>query len=136
VTPNNGNTLSQTISFAFSDAGGAAVITSVQVDINATLVVSNACYIHYAQGLNQLSLANDAGILQGALTPGVAGTLQNSQCSVNAGTSSVVASGTTLTLNLALTFASGFAGTKNIYMDSAANTLDSGWVLLGQWLVP
>jgi hypothetical protein len=136
VTPNNGTASSQVLSFVFSDADGATAITSVQIDINATLVVSHACYIYYARAPNQLYLANDAGVVQGPLTPGVAGTLQNSQCSLNAGTSSAANSGTNLTLNLALTFASGFAGTKNIYMEAAANSLDSGWIVRGAWLVP
>src|SRR5579871_3270761 len=136
VTPNNGNTFSQTISFLFSDLSGATAITSAQIDINSTLVVNHACYIYYARGPNQLYLANDAGVLQGPATPGVAGILQNSQCSLNYGSSSVVASGTNLTLDLALTFTSAYAGSKNIYMEAAANTLDSGWMVRGAWLVP
>lgn len=136
VNPNNGNTFSQIISFLFSDLNGANSITSVQIVINATLVVNHACYIYYTLGPNQLYLGNDAGVLQGPSTPGAAGLLQNGQCSLNAGSSSVVASGTNLTLNLALTFASGFAGSKNIYMEAAAKTLDSGWTVHGAWLVP
>ena len=62
--------------------------------------------------------------------------MQNSQCVLNAENSSATASGTTLTLNVALTFIPGFAGPKNIYMEAQNATLSSGWVNLGFWNVP
>jgi hypothetical protein len=49
------------------------------------------------------------------MTIGAAGTLPNSQCTINVGASSVSASGNNLTLNLALTFESAYAGAKNTY---------------------
>src|SRR5258707_12070102 len=41
-----------------------------------------------------------------------------------------------LPLTLAMTFAPGFAGTKNIYMYGADATLNSGWQTRGTWDVP
>jgi hypothetical protein len=136
VTPNNGNSSAQTFAFAFSDPNGAADIASTQIDISATLVVNNACYLYFVRSLNAVYLASDAGVWQGPLTLGSAGTLQNSQCSVNPGASSFTTSGNNLTLNLALTFNPAFAGAKNIYMETENATLDSGWVKLGAWIVP
>ncbi len=136
VVPNNGNSSSQTIAFEFTDPNGAADIASTQIDINATLVVSNACYLYFVHSTNGFYLASDAGVWQGPLTLGSSGILQNSQCSVNTGASSVTISGDNLTLSLALTFTPAFAGSKNIYMEAENATLTSGWVKLGAWIVP
>jgi len=68
------------------------------------------------------------------VTLGQATTVQNSQCTVNAATSSASGSGTNLTLNLALTFQVSFSGSKNVYMDVYDGT-DSGWSQKGTWVV-
>jgi hypothetical protein len=89
-------------------------------------------------------LSNDAGsawIMPG-LTPRVAGTVSNSQCTLNAGSSSVSTPGVTggpiyyneLGLNVALTFNSTFTGLKNVYFYAAGYSgLNSGWVNDGTW---
>jgi hypothetical protein len=71
-----------------------------------------------------------------ALTPGGAGAVSNSQCTLNAGASSVTRSGVNLSVTLALTFAGGFAGPRDLF----ANAMDfgglwSGWKKLGSWTV-
>jgi len=65
---------------------------------------------------------------------GATGTLQNSQCTLNVGASSVVLSGTSLTLNLALGFQAAFAGSKNVYMFVQNASLGSGWSQQGVWM--
>src|SRR5262249_39199715 len=112
VTPNTGSGMSHTFAFAFSDPNGATDIVSAQMDINATLTVPNACYLFYIRAANTIYLASDSGVWQGPLTIGSAGTLQNSQCSVNSTNSSVTAVGNTLTVNLALSFKAAFSGSK------------------------
>ncbi len=136
VTPNSGSAATQTFVFAYSDSSGATDIVSAQMDINATLAVNRACYLFYVRGPNELFLASDTGVWQGPLTVGVSGTLGNSQCTVNAGASSASASGNNLTVSLALSFTSSFAGAKNIYSEVQNATLDAGWVQLGAWTVP
>jgi hypothetical protein len=138
VSPNTGTGSSQTFTFTYTDSNGGADITSAQIDISPTLSVSGACYLYYPRGLNEIYLASDTGVWQGPLPLGRTGTLQNSQCAVNAGASSASASasGDTLTLNLALTFTAGFAGAKNIYMEVENATHDSGWSQYGAWTVP
>jgi hypothetical protein len=136
VMPNSGSGASQTFAFAFSDLNGATDIVSTQIVINSTLAAAGTCYFYYARAANAIYLATDAGAWQGFLTIGTAGTMQNSQCVVNAGASSVTASGNNLTLNLALSFNAGFAGAKNIYMEVQNATLDSGWAQRGAWTVP
>jgi hypothetical protein len=137
VAPNSGSGSSQTFAFVFSDSAGASDISSVQIVIDSSLTGASSCYFYlFASGANVIYLANNAGALQSGLAVGSAGTVQNSQCSLNVGASSVTSSGTTFTLNLALSFAPSFAGAKNIYMSVENATLGSGWVQEGAWTVP
>ncbi len=133
VTPGSGSGVSRTFAFVFSDANGATDITSAQLDINAALTAKSACYFYFSRQTGAIYLANDAGAWQSPLTVGKAGTTQNSQCSLNAGSSSTSSSGTTLKLNLAVTFKSAFTGPKKIYMEVTNAAHDSGWVQKGSW---
>jgi hypothetical protein len=138
VTPGSGSGASQTFSYAFSDTNGFSDISSAQVVINNGLIAANGCYLFYARAANTIWLANDAGTQYVGSRPlGVAGTLQNSQCVVNAGASSSSGTGNTLTLNVALTFKPGFAGAKTNFMfvaDEAGQF--SGWQARGTWTAP
>jgi hypothetical protein len=68
------------------------------------------------------------------MTLGTAGTLQNSQCAVNVGSSSGALSGNTYTLNLAITFQGGFTGAKNVYgLATSLGAVSSGWATVGTW---
>ena len=138
VNPSSGTGSNQTFSFVFSDPNGVADIVSAQVDINATLVAASACYLYYHRATNQIWLMNDAGSSWlGPITLGSAGSLSNSQCSVNAGGSSASASLNNLTLNLALTFQPAFAGAKRTYLFGYdLGGLSSGWQVRGVWTVP
>ena len=69
-----------------------------------------------------------------ALTPGVAGTAANSQCTLNAGTSSVMTKGNDLTLNVAVTFRGSFVGGKNVYLYAGGlRGQNGGWLEKGMW---
>jgi len=136
VTPNSGSAATQTFVFAYSDSSGATDIRSTQMDINATLAVNGACYLYYVRVYNEIYLANNTGAWQGPIPIGVPGTLANSQCTVDAGASSATASGNNLTVSLALSFTSAFAGAKNIYSEVENSTVDAGWAPLGTWTVP
>jgi hypothetical protein len=97
---------------------------------------SNACLLYYSALTNQINLLSDNGTAWQAATVGSSVTLQNSQCSINAATSTVSSSGNTLTWNAAMTFKPSFAGTKNTYMraiDSSGTA--SAWQPLGAWTV-
>ena len=68
----------------------------------------------------------------------MAGTLQNSQCSVTLGSSTTVARvGNVLSWRLAMTFKPTFRGTKAVYMyaDNGRGAT-SGLQLRGVWTVP
>jgi hypothetical protein len=133
VTPSSGSGLIHTFAFVFSDANGATDITTAQLDINATLTAARACYFYFSRQTGAIYLANDGGAWQSPLTIGHAGTTKNSQCSLDTGSSSVSTSGTTLKLNLAVTFKSAFSGSKKIYMEVQNAAHDSGWVQKGSW---
>ena len=122
-----------------TDASGAVNIGDVRFFISKVLSAPGACYVRYLKSLNQLFLLNDAGtVFLGPITPGVAGSLQNSQCVLDGATSSAVAAGNNLTVNLSLNFKPTFSGAKNIWLDGidTANHLDSGFQLLGTWNLP
>ena len=70
------------------------------------------------------------------LNGGVA-TIQNSQCSVGGGGSAAVKNGNTLTLILNITFQSGFAGNRILWVAGrdAASGNNTDWQALGSWTV-
>ena len=123
------------ITLTFSDTAGAAALTWVQALMQSSLTGAGACWVQYYRPGNLLMLVNDAGAAgQGAMVPGTAGSIQNSQCTLNVGASSVIASGNTLTLTLALTPSSNFTGVKNIYTAAQDTSGQStGWQQKGTW---
>jgi hypothetical protein len=130
VTPGTGSGLQQTFALQYVDPLGATDLSTVWVWINASFdpaTPSNTCLLEYARAVNQLYLYNDAGT--GWLSPatvGAAGTLSNSQCSINLTDATVVASGTNLTLSLPVTFkAAVYAGAKNTYMYAGVRWLSA-----------
>jgi hypothetical protein len=133
VTPNSGSGAPPPFSFQYSDANGAADLTAVGALFNTSSSLTGACAVIYNRALNTLALLTDAGAQPaGTLTPG-SGTQQNSQCVLSGGGSSVSLSGNLLTLNLAITFQGGFAGAKNIYMQSSNPFQITAWQAEGTW---
>ena len=136
VTPSSGSGASQTFALQYSDTAGAGSLQQVWVYFNSTLAnpASNACLLYYSAVTNQINLLGDNGTAWQAVTLGSAATLQNSQCSINAATSTVASSGNSLTWNAAMTFKPAYAGAKNTYLmalDGSGTT--SGWQQLGSW---
>ncbi len=137
VTPSSGTGSAGTFEFAFTDPSGFADIVEAQMEVSAVLEAPGTCYIYYSRASSLVYLENDAGTgWSSPMTIGTAGTLSNSQCMINVGTSSVSTSGNNLTLNLALTFQSAYAGAKNTYALVANATTNSGWLTMGTWTVP
>jgi hypothetical protein len=122
----------------YSDPSGFGSISATQTIINSTLTYTGSCAAFYTASTQSLAIINDAGDAFSAPAKlGVAGTLQNSQCSIDVGASSVSGVGSNLTLNLAVTFKPGFAGTKNIFMQVQNKFgLNSGWQNRGTWTLP
>jgi hypothetical protein len=136
VTPNTGGAASQTFAFAYTDPAGATDIVSTQMDISAALVSDGACFVYYNRNPSEVFLASDTGVFQGPMLLGLAATLQNSQCTIDGATSSAVASGDNLTVNLAVSFQGAYSGAKNVYTKVTSATVDGSWGQLGTWMVP
>jgi uncharacterized repeat protein (TIGR03803 family) len=135
VTPAAPTGPNVTFALAYSAAPGEAYtdLEWARVLFNGPPGV-NVCRVDYYQPCEEFYLESDTGTWLGPLTPGSTESLSNSQCTVNGRGTTVVGSGSTLTLNLSLTAASGFVGEKNIDMwvnDMQGNA--SGWQTEGTW---
>jgi hypothetical protein len=138
LSPNTGSGAAVTFQAVYTDPNGAADLNEILLQVNTGQSAGNACYVYYQPQANQLYLANDAGTvwMTPALTPGVAGTASNSQCTLNAGSSSVSLSGNNLTLDVALSFdiSTTVVGKKNVYLYAGGiSGQNSGWVKEGTW---
>ena len=135
VSPSGGTGSNATLVLTYSDSDGFADLNYGFVLINNVINARNSCYVLYNRPMNALYLGTDDGVsLQGPLTLGTAGTIENSQCILAGSGSSVSASGTNLVLTLRLTFKPAFAGPKDIYMsaqDVACVVAD--WINRGAW---
>jgi hypothetical protein len=80
---------------------------------------------------------NDAGTsFLGPITPANAATLQNRQCTLNAFGSSATLVGTTLTVNVSLSFNPAFSGAKPVFVFAYTATSNTGFQAGGTWTVP
>jgi Mg-chelatase subunit ChlD len=127
----SGNTIT------FSDPNGWQDLRVLNVLVNNAIDGAHACYLAFVPSsatAGSLYLVDDAGDAggpyQGLTLPG-SGTIQSSQCAINAAGSSVGASATTLSLALAITYQPAFAGNQVIYAAARSNSLTSGWQAVG-----
>jgi hypothetical protein len=137
-TPTAGTGLSQVFTYTVNDLNGYGYIPSFSALFNAAFGGTSACYLVYSQADNLFELYNDGftAALTAAPGPG-APSLHNSQCSLNVAQSSALGSGDNLVVSFAVTFESGFAGTKNNYVYTLDHADQSpGWQILGTWTVP
>jgi len=137
VTPSSGTGANQTFALEYYDTNGASSLQAVYAWFNTTDAANGSCMLYYNIASNQINLLNDAGTAWMAATPGAAGAMQNSQCSVNVAAATAVLNGANLTLNLPMTFTAAYLGAKSIYMfASDVSGANSGWQQLGSWTVP
>ena len=139
VSPSSGSGLTQSFSFVSSSAAGSASMVWQQMIFNFAVDGGAACdmYVGFDPGQNAGTayLALDTGnAWAGSGAVGTPGTIQNSQCQLNLGASSVTWSGNTVTTVLALTFEAGLPGPQNIYLITGdASGLNTGWQQMGTW---
>lgn len=138
ATPATGSGTSQIFTFSFADPAGASDLASVQMIFGTSTTFRNTCYVWVKPSTGQVWVDNDLDSGWSTdIVLGRAGTLQNSQCSVNGGASSATASGASYSVTLAITFNSAYAGAKNLYASATTNgSVSSGWQTLGTWTVP
>lgn len=124
---------STTISAQYDDADGWMNIKLAYIHINATTNKKNSFYAYYNRSTNKLFLRNDANTSWGTgYSPGTSNIIENSYARLDCSQTSVIGSGTTLTVRWAVSFKEGFLGSKNIYLyvkDAGGQT--AGWTQKG-----
>ena len=137
AAPGATTAVAQTFTLRARDANGFIDLERFYFLVNTnTSIPTGGCHGFYDRLSNSLFLYNDAlTAVVGPLTPGTAGTIQNSQCAINGGASSVSASGTDIVLNLNITRQGSYlGGFKSLYIwiTDSANT-GTGWVQASNW---
>jgi len=148
--PAAGSGTAGTFTFTFSDTGGFASLTVLDVLINSALDGRKACYVAFVPSgpsSGSVYLVDDTGDAGGPYSgmtlPGTQ-SVSNGQCTITGAGSSVSSvaqaflpvSPGSLTLTLAIAFSPAFAGNQVIYMSAQDASSNSGWQALGTWNVP
>jgi len=144
VSPARGSGLAGTATgytIQLTDAKGTADIGVVNLLVNNAIDGRAACYLAYSATSNAIFLVDDPGDAGGPFVGSLAlngqGVIQNSQCVVNGAGTSVAANGSTLTVNLNLSFKGTFAGNRILYAAGRdhqdGNNTD--WQPLATWSV-
>ena len=115
ITPGSGLGMAQSFQYSVSDVNGFGYIGRIDILLNGSDSSPNGCDFSFYPP-NEMFLLNDAGTAWTYATLGSSGTLSNSQCQLSVATASMSSSANDLTLNLPLTFTSGFSGGKNHYV--------------------
>jgi uncharacterized protein (TIGR03437 family) len=138
LNPFQGYGSNATLTLVYADPNGWAAIQSAEFIINPRWEATNrtgGCYIKYAPGTNLFTLiADDGNSIAGTTTPGSSANIANSQCTLNAASSSATGSGNNLTLVVSLTFSASFGGQRHIWMQAYDyNNISSNWLVYGVW---
>jgi hypothetical protein len=137
VSPSTGSGLYHTFSLVFSDSAGYQSLSGVHAVFNTSASGTNACWIYYDTAGKTLWLAADDATARFATIAGSATTVRNSQCQITGSGVSSSGSGTNLTLNVAILFATSFAGAKNTYLSATdKGGTSSNLGSKGTWTVP
>jgi len=136
VTPNSGTGVTQSFTAAYTDSAGATADLSgafVRFTNNATGAV---CQIQHRATTGLVRLMGDDGVTWGPFTAYGAGTLSNSQCTLNLAASSATPSGNNLSVNFVITFTPAFGGATTIAMKAQSLTgATTGFLAKGTWTV-
>jgi large repetitive protein len=136
ATPGAGSGATQTFALQYGDTAGPADLSTTWVWFKGGASTANACIVYYSPVANTVNLLNDAGTVWLPAALGTSGTLQNSQCTIALGGTTATRGWTTLTLQLPVTFATSYSGTKTIdlYAENATGA-HTGWQTRGTWTV-
>lgn len=139
LTPNGGTNTTQTFTQTFTEPTGGAHLNMIAFLVTPYSVFSgaSACFVIYYPQANLISMYNDAGTaLLATLTPGQAGQVNNSQCTLFSLGVTKAINGNALTVTLPITFNASWAGLKTIFGYAQNDTnLNSGWVQVGSWSI-
>jgi hypothetical protein len=118
VTPNSGSGVGPTTFNAlYTDSAGATDLQVVYLNFGSVDFAAHDCVAAYVPSGNQLYLYNDtvSGAL-GPITLGAGGSLSNSQCTLNGGSTAATISGDNLTVPFNVTFKTGYGGLKQMFI--------------------
>ncbi|PWT99084.1 MAG: hypothetical protein C5B51_27920 [Terriglobia bacterium] len=137
VVPASGSGPSRTFAVTVSDSGGVSAINQMVFLVNTGVSGTNGCWVLYTRSANILQLGNDAGTaFSSPVTLGTSASLSNSQCTVSALNAFTSTSGNNLTVNIPISFTSGFAGAKGTFALVTNNSSQSsGYQQAGAWTV-
>jgi hypothetical protein len=121
-------------SAVYKDADGYADLKQTNLRVGPLV---NGIGVRYSRPLNKLYLRNDANTADvGSCTPGVAGTLTNTQGTLFCGMTTVSVSDKKLTVNWIIKPKAAFAGTKNIFMNATDMSGEkAGGTYKGDWTI-
>ena len=109
----------------------------VNVLINEEISAAHACLVEVNVLTSTVRLLDAAGTTWSfAAGLGSAQQLTNGKCVIDASRILVTPQGTSVYIDLPLSFLSGFNGLKNVYALATAGGFASGWQLLGTWRIP
>jgi hypothetical protein len=115
-----------------TDSGGYTNLTQADLFIGQYPGATNSCYFEWDPP-NTILLMSDAGTTWSSATVGSATVLQNSQCSIHANVVTVTGSGSTLTVNVPVTFLINQTTAWGLFGFAADQTVFTGWQSLGTW---
>ena len=122
----------------YSDADGASDIAVAYLHAGSSLSAAGVLRCYYNPATHKLYVRNDDDTAWlGGFAPGSDNVISNSQGSLNCAQTSVVASGTLLTVNWNLTPSRAWAGTSQsifLFVRDKASQQD-GWDHLSQWTI-
>ncbi len=136
LTPGSGSGTNAVYHFQLSDPDGGGDLDRIQVIIQNGFNPANSCYVYYAALSGLVYLASDnPAIFLGPVLMGQSVTLQNSQCMLRVGTSSVTYTGNSMEVDLDIAYKTSFAGPKTVYAETRdrSNAGANNWQAMGTW---
>ena len=136
VSPMNGGGFGpQTFSALYTDPNGSSDLQVVYLTIgNSGGAAQHSCFVAYVQASGTLYLFSDSNGVLGPISAGSNNILSNSQCTLSGAGGTGTGAGNNLTVPFSITFANGFAGSKNVYgLAQSYSGTQSAWLNLGTW---
>ncbi|MBI5281418.1 MAG: SBBP repeat-containing protein [Candidatus Solibacter usitatus] len=136
LLPNAGSGSAQAFELSVTHPGGAAQIGVMEFTIATSLNKLPACRVRYSPASGLLALADNAAQTWTPVRPGTADSASNSQCTLSGAASAAAAIAGGWKFTAALTFASGFAGQKQLWANAAGvSGEETGFAPAGAWTV-
>jgi hypothetical protein len=137
IVPASGSGPRQVFTATYAPADGAASIATARLLINHHPDGRLGCYVYYDRASTSFLLVNDSGDGTKRIARGAAGHIENGQCDLDGGASSIAETENQLTVRVAIAFKPAFKGKMNVYMYSDDSTgASAGFKKAGAWVIP